>query len=122
MTTGNRIKLASSLPQGEANGLRAVVDQFLDDPSGVRIAVVVFDTLGTQENFDKGEVTAVARVRRVEVITDREDAQAAKRLMMRANEQRTGQTVLPLDLESDVDAVFQAFASKKETKKDGEVE
>jgi hypothetical protein len=30
--------------------------------------------------------------------------------MMRANEARTGKTVLPLDLESDIDSVFEAFA------------
>lgn len=109
----NKIKLAAGLPDGEANGLKAAVDLFLDDPAGARIGIVVFDTKGTAEDFDDGVVTATARVRRVEIITDTDDAQAAKRLMMRANEQRTGQTVLPLDLEADVDAVFASFAKGK---------
>jgi hypothetical protein len=110
--TGNKIKLTSTLPQGEANGLRAAVDQFLDDPAGARIGIVVFDTKGTAENFDEQTVTATVRLRRVEIIGDTDDAQAAKRLMMRAHEQRTGQTVLPLGMETDIDEVFATFATK----------
>jgi hypothetical protein len=46
------------------------------------------------------------RIRRIEAITDAGDRASLQRLMMREFERRTGQLVLPLDLENDVRAAF----------------
>jgi hypothetical protein len=106
----NTVKLSGSLPAGELNGLRDHAALFLDDPAEIRLAIVAVDTKSTTEDLIKGEVSAALRVRRVElVVDDPADLKALKRLMLRASERRAGDTVLPLDTEQEIDALFEQF-------------
>jgi hypothetical protein len=120
------VKLSGTLPPGEQNGLRDHAALFLDDPAELRLAIVVIDTRATTEDLVKGEVSATARIRRVElVVDDPADMKAIKRLMLRASERRAGNTVLPLDTEQEIDALFEAFTAAdpgtgKDDDKDGD--
>jgi hypothetical protein len=101
-----RVRLAAVLPPGEHNGLREVSG---DDPELPRVAVVVFDIRSDTLDHDTGTHTLTLRVRRAEMVTRDDDLEVVRRAMLRANEQRTGRPVLPLDLEADLTAVFQDF-------------
>lgn len=55
----------------------------------------------------------VLRVRRIEAIVRPDDARAMKRIMMRANEERSGQEMLPFDNEDELEAFFEEWAQEK---------
>lgn len=101
------LKLKGTLPHGDANGLAAAAQAFIDRPGDMKIVVAILDTKTTEVDNDTGDSTAVARLRRVEVITDKDDGQMLTRLLVRAFERRTGHVALPLDLE---DALIDVFA------------
>jgi hypothetical protein len=65
------------------------------------------DTSKVTRRTDDGEIIATARVRRIEAILP-EDFGAAERLIRRSLEKRTGATVLPLELEDELNAAFAA--------------
>lgn len=107
----SKVKLKATLPVGEANGLMAFADQFIDEPSKLRVAVVVLDTKATTEDRDAGEVTATVRVRRIEVISDPTDIKTVQEIALSASEQRTGKTVLPFDTDEQASTpIGQLFA------------
>lgn len=99
------VKLTSSLPKGDANGLGPIVSSLLGDPKGMHVALVVLDCKKVTVDNDTGEAVPTARVRRIEAILP-EDLKTAHRLFERALEKRTGRTVLPLGLEDEVRAAF----------------
>jgi hypothetical protein len=101
-----RAALLGRLPSGDGNGLSAVASDLARDPSRIRAAVVLFDADRIVEKTDDGNHEVRVRVRRVEVISAPDDADALQRILMREFERRTGQTVLPIDLEEDVKAAF----------------
>jgi hypothetical protein len=98
--------LAGNLPDGPANGLSAIAADLIDHPHTVRVVVALVDTAKITEKVDDGTKVPTVRVRRIEAITDAEDAALLRRLLLREFERRTGQAVLPLDLETDVRSVF----------------
>lgn len=98
--------LSGRLPAGEANGLAAIVRQLIDDPADVHVLVVLADCVKVTRLVESGDTVPTVRVRRVEAITDSGDRASLRRLLMREFERRTGQPVLPLDLENDVRAAF----------------
>lgn len=70
------------------------------------VAVIVFDTKRVSVDTDTGEATATARIRKIEPILQPADRQRLRNLVQRAFEERTGKTVLPLDLEDELRAAF----------------
>lgn len=98
-------KLSSRLPDGDGNGLNSITRQLIDAPHQVHVVIGLVDCMRQTTDTDSGEVIPTARLRRVEVI-DGIDKDAAQQMMRRALEERTGQTVLPLDLENDLRAAF----------------
>jgi hypothetical protein len=100
------IKLAGALPkENTANGLGPLVADLIADPARYQVILAVVDCKSITTNADTGEVVPTARIRRVERVLPG-DKPAARRLMRRALEDRTGQTTLPLDLEEDMQAAF----------------
>lgn len=98
-------KLTNSLPEGEANGLAAIARALIDSPHDIPVAVALIDCKSVKTDNDTGAIEPTARIRRIEVIGDQDKDLAAK-MMRRALEERTGQTVLPFDLEEDLRAAF----------------
>lgn len=110
MTTPDRpkIKLAGKLPTIDKNGLATVTPDMIDDPDKLHVAVVVLRTIGTEEDFRAGQLTVKAEIARIEVIGG-DDLSAAKRLILRASEERAGKTMLPFDTEKEIEKVFAEF-------------
>jgi hypothetical protein len=98
--------LSGRLPSGEANGLAAIVRDLIDDPGQVRVLVVLADAIKVTRLVESGDTVPTVRIRRIEAITDAADRESLRRLMMREFERRTGQAVLPLELEEDVRQAF----------------
>jgi hypothetical protein len=101
------IKLSGKLPGGDANGLGAIAPQLVTNPHRVHVLVALVDCRSTTTDNDSGDTMPTARIRRVEAITGAEDLKTLERLLRRAMEHRTGQTVLPMDLEDELTAAFE---------------
>lgn len=101
-----QVKLASSLPEGDANGLVAVHQKLCDAPHEMHVVVALLDCKRITTETDTGELVPTGRVRRIEVITEAQDGKRLVQLVRRAYEARTGQTVLPLDMEDELSALF----------------
>jgi len=97
--------LSGALPKGDANGLGPVVRTLIDEPHRFHVVMAIIDCKQVSTNHDTGEVIPTARIRRIEVIL-RDDLNAAQQLMRRSLEKRSGRTVLPLDLEDDIQIAF----------------
>jgi len=68
------VKLASSLPDGEANGLESIAGDLIRRPSSMRLVVALVDTKTLTTDMDTGAVVPTARVCRVEPITRSDDS------------------------------------------------
>src|SRR5260221_11436572 len=99
------IKLANTLPKGSANGLGPLVPGLIRDPSRFRVFLAVVDCQSVTTDTDTGEMTPTARIRRIEAVLPG-DLEAARRLMQRAVESRTGRVMLPLDWENAMGDAF----------------
>lgn len=95
------VKLAGTLPDGERNGLTQITADLVTAPTQLHVVVAVVDCKRITTDLDTGDVVPTARVRRVEVVLDA-DKPAVLRLLRRSHEERTGQAVLPLDLEDEL--------------------
>lgn len=102
MSDGN---LSGALPKGDANGLGPIVRVLIDEPHRFHVVMAIVDCKSVTTNNDTGEIVPTARIRRLEVVLP-DDLSAAQKLMRRSLEQRTGRTVLPLDLEDDIRLAF----------------
>lgn len=61
------VRLSSKLPgDPETNGVDAIADRLVTDPSAIRYGVVWFDAAKVVEDTDSGEVIPTLRVRRIE--------------------------------------------------------
>jgi hypothetical protein len=102
------IKLTSQPPTGDNNGL-TVHTSWMNAmaPNTPVVAVVVFDRAKVVWDDDKHQMIPYVRVRRAELMSDREDAEAMLRLLQRQYERRTGQTTLPLELEIDIKTILE---------------
>lgn len=105
--------LAGNLPKGSANGLDGIIADLLADPSRVHVAVVLLDCSKVTRKTDEGDEVPTVRVRRIEAITDEGDRRAARRLLMREWERRTGNNTLPFELEQDVAAAFEGSTPER---------
>ena len=99
------VSLVSKLPEGDGNGLEAIVFQ-LKDPNQIHVCICIVTGKGANTDYESGDTRTAARVRRIEVILDPDDLVVAHRLMMRALERRTGQESLPYDLEEEIRNAF----------------
>jgi hypothetical protein len=96
------VKLGGKAPEGDANGLLAILDQLINAPADLHVVVGLVDCKSSTTNNDTGEVVPTARFRRIEPITDPADGKRLIALLRRAHEQRTGKAVLPLELEDEL--------------------
>lgn len=99
------VKLKSALPPGTANGLKNIADDLVHDPQQFRVVIAFVDCSETTVSTDTGEIVPTARIRRIMPIAE-QDHPAARRLMMRALEEQTGQTTIPLELEDEMNDAF----------------
>lgn len=97
--------LSGSLPQGDGNGLSAIISDLIRDPRKYHVVIGIVDCSKITTKPDSGEVIPTARLRRVEVITAA-DLNVAESLMRRALDKRTGRQQLPFDLEEDIRSAF----------------
>lgn len=94
-------KLSGSLPKG--HGLNPAIRRLSQgDPV---VGLVVLRRMKRVEDYEKGETELVVKISEIEAIHT-EDLYLARRLMERALEARTGQPVLPYDLEAALEGVF----------------
>jgi hypothetical protein len=98
-------KIASTLPQGDGNGLTAIARALIDQPHDIHVVIALVDCKKITTDNDTGEIEPTARIRRIEVISQ-DDREVAAKMLRRALERRTGKTVLPFDLEEDLRAAF----------------
>ena len=101
-------KLVGNLPKGDSNGLDALARALIDSPRTVHVVVALLDCKKITTDSDTGETEPTARIRRIEAITD-SDRELAAKMLRRALERRTGQVVLPFDLEEDMRSAFGDF-------------
>lgn len=99
------VKLGGKLPDGEKNGLNLIASQLCDNPDRVHVAIVLLDCKSVTVDTDTGDTVPTARVRRVEIVR-REDLPAAQKLIRRSLQGRSGETVLPLEMEDEITAAF----------------
>lgn len=100
--------LSGRLPDGEANGLAGKLRELVDDPERVHVLIVLADVTKVTQLVESGATVPTLRIRRVEAIGDPTDQKELQRILMREYERRTGQPVLPLELERDVESAFTA--------------
>lgn len=110
------ISLSGRLPKGDANGLGVMARDMIRDPEQVHAVILLIDTTRLITECDTGECIPVARIRRAEAISDA-DLKEAQRLIRRGWEKRAGDTVLPLELEDDLTAIFKDVDLSKEPEK-----
>ncbi|QOR55798.1 MAG: hypothetical protein YHS30scaffold324_30 [Catenulispora phage 69_17] len=103
------IKLASALPKGTANGLEPIVLPLCAEPERYQVVLAIVDCKEIKTDTDTGEVIPTMRIRRIEAITGL-DKPAARRMIERATERRTGRTELPFEMEADLTNAFGAEA------------
>lgn len=100
------VKLSAKLPGGDADGLAPIARELINHPHRFHVLMVLVDCQNSHVDYDSGDVVPTARIRRAEVI-DRADLPAAEKLMRRALERRSGDTVLPMELEDEIVLAFQ---------------
>jgi hypothetical protein len=107
------VKRNAVLPKGEENGLSAIAPELVAEGAHrrtkrLRAAMVIFDARRVAIDSDTGEEIVTVRLRRIEPLLG-EDLPAAEKLLRRALESRSGQTTLPLELEDEIRATFEAL-------------
>lgn len=104
----SEIKLSAKLPAGDANGLAKITGQLVKEPHKVHVLIALVDSNKTTTDHDTGDVVPVVRIRRIEVVR-KQDLTEAERLVRRALEERTGETVLDLELEDEIADAFRGI-------------
>lgn len=113
-------KLSASLPKGQANGLEEIAAELVNDPKQPHVLIVVVDCKSIVDDVDSGDRLPTARIRQLEVVRD-EDARHAIRLLSRATMERTGQTVLDIETEDSIQALFdEAGITEESVRKDAD--
>jgi hypothetical protein len=100
------VKISSSLPAGDANGLDPIVRRLIDQPDRKQIAICVLDNKQTVTDNDTGATIPTLRIRRIEAVLRLDDLGVIEKILRRAVEARTGAEVLPLELEDDITEIF----------------
>lgn len=99
-------RLASGLPkETSGNGLSAIARDLVVSPMHRHVMIAVVDCSRITTDTSTGLMEPTARVLRIERVAP-QDAETAERLVRRALEHRLGDTVLPIDLEEDIEEWF----------------
>jgi len=99
------MKLAGTLTKGDKNGI-ALLDNFVAHKSAYRhVVIAVLSTKKLTTDVDTGDTEATLRIDRIERILPA-DAQRAEQMLRRSIEKRSGETVLPIDIEDEITAAF----------------
>lgn len=98
-------KLSGTLPKGGGNGLESLNRDLVRNPQQTHIIVAVVDCSQITTDVDTGDEVATARIRRIEPI-DPQDKDHAVRILRRAMERRTGDTLLPIEMEDELTALL----------------
>jgi hypothetical protein len=109
------VKTNALLPKGEENGLQPIAGVLVAEgtnrqPKRLRAVIAIVDTKRVGIDSDTGEEQATVRFRRVEVLLSA-DLSAAEKLLRRALEARSDQTVLELELEDEIRQAFDQMAN-----------
>jgi hypothetical protein len=103
------VKANAILPKGEANGLAAIADELLKDPTRKRAALIIFDLRRGTEDYDVSDIVATVRIRRVEPLLP-DDLPNAELMIRRAAQARTiGGEQLAFEFEQEIEAAFEAM-------------
>lgn len=105
------VKLKPTLPPNDRSGLRAIAPDLARRPHDLIPVIAYIDCETTTIHEDTGDRSHTARIRRIEPIPPKDRA-AARRLMTRAIQQRTGRTELPADVQQEIDLAFEAPGSE----------
>lgn len=98
--------MLSGLPKDpQKNGLDAIGRDLLDHPKQRRMVLALVDCSRIVEKVDTGEHEPTVRILRIEQVAPDDQAEA-ERLVRRALEHRSGDTVLPIDIERDLESWF----------------
>ena len=96
----SQVKLSAKLPgntdQADTNGLDDIVDQLIDAPADIRLALVWLDVSKITDNTDDKSRVPTVRVRRIEPLAGTLETQARK-IGEKAHTARTGRTELTFD-------------------------
>jgi hypothetical protein len=108
------VKTNAIMPKGETNGLAAIASELVaegkgDRPPRPRAVIAIIDCKRVSIDADTKDEMATVRFRRVEVLLPG-DLSAAEKLIRRALEHRSGETVLELELEDEIRQAFDAMA------------
>lgn len=99
-------RLSAALPKDATkNGLDAIARELLDDPLKRHLVIAVVDCSKITTDTATGARDATVRVLRIEQVHP-DDVTEAERLVRRALEYRSGDTVLPIDVEKDLASWF----------------
>ncbi len=102
------LSVSGKLPNGDrAAGLLAQLAELLDDPKAVRVGIVFYDVGSIKTTPETGDRVPTVRIRAFEPITPSGDADEMRNLLVRSVARRTGQEVLPLDLERELKSIFE---------------
>lgn len=99
------MKISARLPVGERNGLDSLGAQVAHHPTGRFVVMAICDVDALTTKVESDVTTATLRIRRIEAL-GREDLADAEELMRRALEHRTGQPMLPEDIEVEITQAF----------------
>ena len=104
------VRTNALMPSGETNGLAAIATELVKEargetPDRLRAVIALIDARRAYVDKDSGEWTVTVRFRRVEVLLPG-DLPEAEKLLRRALEKRSGSTVLPMELEDDLESAF----------------
>lgn len=100
-------KLTNGLSKGTGDGLAAVARLALRNPRRRHLAIVVVDCSKITTDVETRLEEPTIRVLRLEPVAP-EDVREVERLYVRAIEAREGCQMLPIDLESQLEAVYGA--------------
>lgn len=110
------VKLSSSLPADDRNGLPAIAASLIENPDDVHVAVLLVRTKEIRANPRTGAVVPTAEILAAEAFTQQTaDARELERLLRRQHERRTGKTELPLELEQALDDLQPAPEGDEDT-------
>lgn len=94
-----QVKLSAKLAgDDDLNGLDALADDLINDPTTPRIAVCWFDVQKIVQSVDDDSEVPYVRIRRFEPIgTAAEMPEGLRAVVEQAAEQRTGKAAIPFD-------------------------
>lgn len=99
------VKLSSSLPKDVRNGLLPIETDLIADPGKVVAFVGLMSTSKITVDTETGDSTPTVVIRSVEPFpAGSADSRELQRLVRRAMEARLGKTLLPLELEREIEA------------------